>query len=473
MEGDQFEIPDGLIEVDGNCVPPPPIDVCPNIDGNQTTIPSGLIKDANGNCVPPPPTDFCPNIEGNQASIPPGMIKDANGNCVPPPNPEVPICVLSIEPDSIREGNSATLSWSGNRIASVSINQGIGSVSVSGSRTIRPDEGTHTYIGTFKATNGDTLTCSDTIVVRDDDDGGGGSSKRKPSVNLASLPRPDELPLSFVYLNEMPYTGLDLGPAGTALYWTMLALWSAGAGYLLLFNVMPFALRRVRSFGADVNASLNGEDMQDEHPASIFASVATASRPAGPTAVADSYSSYDGFRSFAQGASLTIDDIVSGLARETNGGDASVVPAVPVEPAHVAPSAALPEHIAAPAVEAKAPVAAPAPTFELADNIPGFISALLAGDRDASFGAIREVTRSGGDPERFLTHAVCALDDAYRAKVDGSPVHPDVAALTRDCHPAFLEKVVTALTAAVDGTYSMGVTGIKLAVTRALGVVNG
>ena len=35
--------------------PPPPTDVCPNIDGVQTTIPPGMIKDANGNCVPAPP----------------------------------------------------------------------------------------------------------------------------------------------------------------------------------------------------------------------------------------------------------------------------------------------------------------------------------------------------------------------------------------------------------------------------------
>ena len=41
-----------------NCPPPdgpPPTDVCPNIEGNQETIPEGMIKDAQGNCVTPPP----------------------------------------------------------------------------------------------------------------------------------------------------------------------------------------------------------------------------------------------------------------------------------------------------------------------------------------------------------------------------------------------------------------------------------
>jgi len=35
--------------------PPPPPDVCPNIAGVQTTVPDGMIVDANGNCVTPPP----------------------------------------------------------------------------------------------------------------------------------------------------------------------------------------------------------------------------------------------------------------------------------------------------------------------------------------------------------------------------------------------------------------------------------
>src|SRR3954471_18307243 len=64
--------------------PPPPTDVCPNIDGAQTTVPSGMVKDSAGNCVTPP-TDVCPNLEGVQTAVPTGMVKDASGNCVTPP----------------------------------------------------------------------------------------------------------------------------------------------------------------------------------------------------------------------------------------------------------------------------------------------------------------------------------------------------------------------------------------------------
>jgi hypothetical protein len=67
---------------DAACVPPVVIDVCPNIAGNQASIPSGYIKDASGNCVKP--VDFCPNIDGNQPSLPVGKILDKDGNCIEP-----------------------------------------------------------------------------------------------------------------------------------------------------------------------------------------------------------------------------------------------------------------------------------------------------------------------------------------------------------------------------------------------------
>jgi uncharacterized repeat protein (TIGR01451 family) len=73
----------------GEC-PPPPVDVCPNIEGNQSQLPDGMVKDEQGNCVPPPPTDVCPNIEGNQSQLPDGMLKDEQGNCVTPKSPPPP-----------------------------------------------------------------------------------------------------------------------------------------------------------------------------------------------------------------------------------------------------------------------------------------------------------------------------------------------------------------------------------------------
>jgi hypothetical protein len=51
-------VPDGYQLVNGNCVPIPPKDVCPNLDGAQATVPDGY-QLVNGSCVqipPPKPT---------------------------------------------------------------------------------------------------------------------------------------------------------------------------------------------------------------------------------------------------------------------------------------------------------------------------------------------------------------------------------------------------------------------------------
>lgn len=83
------------------CNQPPPTDVCPNIPGNQATVPPGMIKNANGDCVtptPPPATDVCPNLPGNQATVPAGMVKDAAGNCVTPTTPPPPTDVCPNKP---------------------------------------------------------------------------------------------------------------------------------------------------------------------------------------------------------------------------------------------------------------------------------------------------------------------------------------------------------------------------------------
>jgi hypothetical protein len=80
ITGNQSSIPSGMvIDGSGNCVNAP--DVCPNIAGTQTSVPSGMVIDGSGNCVNTP-TDVCPNIAGTQTSVPSGMVIDGSGNCV-------------------------------------------------------------------------------------------------------------------------------------------------------------------------------------------------------------------------------------------------------------------------------------------------------------------------------------------------------------------------------------------------------
>jgi LPXTG-motif cell wall-anchored protein len=86
IQGDQDPVPPGMhVDANGNCVADP-VDLCPNIQGDQDPVPPGMHVDANGNCVDDP-VDVCPNIQGDQDQVPPGMHVDANGNCVDDPDP--------------------------------------------------------------------------------------------------------------------------------------------------------------------------------------------------------------------------------------------------------------------------------------------------------------------------------------------------------------------------------------------------
>lgn len=61
--------------------PPPPTDVCTNIDGVQTEVPAGYEAE-DGVCalVEPEPEDVCANIEGAQTEVPEGYVED-DGVC--------------------------------------------------------------------------------------------------------------------------------------------------------------------------------------------------------------------------------------------------------------------------------------------------------------------------------------------------------------------------------------------------------
>ncbi|MEN9621841.1 MAG: hypothetical protein RLZZ67_275 [Candidatus Parcubacteria bacterium] len=66
----------------GDCITPP-TDVCPNIDGVQTSVPTGKEINGSGDCVDTTTTttDVCANIPGTQASAPTGT-SISGSNCI-------------------------------------------------------------------------------------------------------------------------------------------------------------------------------------------------------------------------------------------------------------------------------------------------------------------------------------------------------------------------------------------------------
>lgn len=211
--------------------------------------------------------------------------------------PKNPSCDMWVSPSKIKKGEDALLSWESTNASTASIDNGIGGVSVDGSRTVSPSN-TTTYTGSFTG-YGKTVICKTTVTVEKEPEDDDLSCKLRVSdrtirkgerVKLSwesegadygkineGIGRVDEEGNEYVYpkedttykatfygendeddtvtcrvkvevekdtfipppqtpyitLSSVPYTGLDLGPVGTAVYWSFLMLWSVLAAYLV------------------------------------------------------------------------------------------------------------------------------------------------------------------------------------------------------------------------------------------------
>lgn len=284
-----------------------------------------------------------------------------------------------------------------------------------------------------------------------------------PTITLAALPHVLSQPLAYLYLSQIPYTGLDLGPVGTLIYWIVLIGFALAAAYFILFFVAPFVNSALRNFGYRVSAALNAREpafaVHSEsrviHEPHITVSSMAPEAPRG-------YSTYDGFKSFARNGALSIDDIVKSLSHQ--------------HPTPVAPKAEpIYDHVepvyenVEPIFEHVEPIAVEVPTAE--PHIRGFAKSLVEGDRAAVFAGLRQHVNGGGAPEHLLTKTVCLIDDVYRSRIDGSECDAELARMTARLNTPTLEKLVTSLATAIDSSYSTGVTGAKLALTRALTIL--
>ena len=308
--------------------------------------------------------------------------------------------------------------------------------------------------------------------------GGGGSSA--PKITLSMIPHVSGTqPLAYLYLSQIPYTGLELGPIGTLVYWAVLIGFAISLAYLVLFFVVPFVNRRMHNFGSSVLTLLNAQESVPNHiaphplPNIAERRVEIPTKQVEPkvfpaierklTEMSQGFSSYDGFKSFARKEALSVEDIVKGLSREH-----SAVVNPNIEPVY--------ENVE-PIYENVEPITVNSVKEEVKEETEslisarGFTSALIEGDREAVFAGLRQQIRGGGSPERLISSVVFLLDDAYRARIDGTTCDSNIARLTARLSTPILEEIISSLTTAIDSSYSSGVAGAKLALTRALSIL--
>jgi len=286
------------------------------------------------------------------------------------------------------------------------------------------------------------------------------------------LPHVSAQPLAYLYLSQIPYTGLDLGPVGTVIYWIVLITFALVLTYFVFFNIVPFVNTQARNFGSRVLAVLNIPEPEPIRITEarvdpivsprIMPSITERKIPEAP----HGYSSYDGFKSFARKNTLSIEDIVKGLSREHSAVTVQhkIEQKPNVEPIYenVEPIYENVESI----TNGKAMEVGDIPA-----SVRGFAAALVEGDRAAVFAGLRQQIRGGDAPEHFISQIAFLLDDVYRSRIDGSACDANIARLTARLSTPTLEKLVASLATAIDSSYSSGVTGAKMSLIRALSIL--
>ena len=151
--------------------------------------------------------------------------------------PQTPVCTMSITPAEVRagEGTQVTLQWSALGVTSGTIQPDIGTVAATGSIAFVPTK-TQEYIGTFSGPGG-TVQCSAKVSVVAPPCAGCGGGYDQPRIELSAVTfrePPKEEPLGYVYLTQIPYTGVVMQPALALLVWLFLLGISFAIAYWLI-----------------------------------------------------------------------------------------------------------------------------------------------------------------------------------------------------------------------------------------------
>jgi hypothetical protein len=194
--------------------------------------------------------------------------------------------------------------------------------------------------------------------------------------------------------------GLALDGFGTALYFGGLLLWSAFVAYLVVFGRQGVSAGHGNTgHGHAAQAHAPAAHAPAHHAAPAHGHAPAAEEPAKPFR---GYSQYEGFKSFATGDTLTIEDIVKGLARESG--------ATALHEAEVAEDVSE-EHDEHPHEHDPAQAATAAQANE-------FLRLLVEGERDAAFETLREIEEHGEGAEPFLRRVLTAVEAALNSRLN-------------------------------------------------------
>ncbi|MEK9160585.1 MAG: hypothetical protein AAB440_00920 [Patescibacteria group bacterium] len=178
-------------------------------------------------------------------------------------------CEIDASDTSVDEGDRITLEWDTRGAEDARINQGIGAVDEDGGTERVEIDGTTTFRLTVEDEDGDEEDCSVTVRVNDENE----------FSSIVIDEEPTYVPPQYysgVYLSDIPYTGLDMGPYAWA-YWAALAALGAAGTYVFFFMGLPFVLRRAGALSEEVEAELSEENASPIQESTMTMPVAVTS----------------------------------------------------------------------------------------------------------------------------------------------------------------------------------------------------
>ena len=394
-----------------------------------------------------------------------------------------PRCELTISDSKIKRGDQITLKWDTSRATKVVIEDNNGKTVMSTEKYSSKEKDEY-YDGSIKLKP--TKDTTYTLVASK------GSKDRTCKVkvdvdDLVVLTDRDQKPLvAGISLSNVPYTGFEAGPVLTVFFYTLLAAWALFVSYLIISRRQPVAeFMAITPSPAQHSMNRSEEVRPDAFVPSMVASTVSVVTPTNlPTGTAViGYESFNQVsddivttlenRAHTQNALLSSDAIrhfistTEGNLERNDALDEVIAEAkgqYPLEDGWIVINQARMQNLCDVCnVNHVASANAPFVPTVIPEGSSSLAEAIVTGNIVAAYEMI------GGRPMFALADAAADLDAVVRnRRGETNRISDLLAAETAHLSEQTLKNMITALTGALDGTYTDEASAVKMAIMKAV-----
>jgi uncharacterized repeat protein (TIGR01451 family) len=394
-----------------------------------------------------------------------------------------PRCELTISDSKIKRGDQITLKWDTSRATKVEIEDDNGKTIMSTDKYSSKEKDEY-YDGSIKLKP--TKDTTYTLVASK------GSKDRTCKVkvdvdDLVVLTDRDQKPLvAGISLSNVPYTGFEAGPVLTVFFYTLLAAWALFVSYLIISRRQPVAEFMATTSSPAMNSMKRAEDIRpDAFVASMTAPVASVATPVNlPTGtpvigyenvmnVSDDLVTALENRAHEQNALLSSDAIrhfistTEGSLERNDALDEVIAEAkgnYPLEDGWVVINESRMRNLCDVCiVNQTASATAPFVPALVPEGSSSLAEAIVTGNIVAAYEMI------GNRPMFALADAAADLDAVVRnRRGESNAISNLLSSETAKLSEEKIKNMITALTGALDGTYTDEASAVKMAIMKAV-----